>query len=94
MNKKVGLGEVREESKYLALMERASQYLEGLLTKMEVGIRVMYFEETHGMDKIEAMLRFIHWAEENDKRDIIVSTLCHDLGGCQDALMSPRSSGY
>jgi len=54
----------------------------------------MLFEETHGADAVAAMGRFIDWAEKNDRTDMIPVTLGHDLNGCEDKFMSPRTSGY
>ena len=61
---------------------------------VDIGIALMKFEETHGKDAVGAMARFITWAEENQQRDIIGSTLGHDLNGCEDKLMCPRTSSY
>jgi len=60
----------------------------------DVGIALMLFEETHGADAVAAMGRFIDWAEKNDRTDMIPVTLGHDLNGCEDKFMSPRTSGY
>ncbi len=86
--------EAAKKSTYLEVLGRASKYLEGFWTKMDVGISLMYFEETHGREKIDAMLRFMNWAETNGQTSIVAATLGHDLKGCQDAMMSPRTSGY
>jgi len=63
-------------------------------TAANIGIALMLFEDTHGTDAIAAMGRFIEWAERNGRLDIIAVTLGHDLNGCENPLMSPRTSGY
>ncbi len=71
-------------------------YLQGFgWIPMDIGIALMYFEATHGKKCIAAMKRFIKWGRKNKKEDGWIAVgLAHDLKGCQDKLMSPRTSGY
>lgn len=55
----------------------------------------MLFEETFGIGKIQAMGRFMDWAEENHKeRGWIRAQIGHDLNGAMNSDMSPRTGGY
>jgi hypothetical protein len=53
------------------------------------------FSKTHGIEAAYDLLGFIAYAEQEklDRRQITI-TLLHDLSGCDDSLMLPRSSGY
>jgi len=55
---------------------------------------LMKFEATHGTDKTRALGRFIEWAKENHRESIIPVTLGHDLNGCEDPTMHPRTARY
>jgi len=85
-----------EKSVYLDVLKKAQKYLAGYdWDKSTVGISVMYFEETHGTESLAAMGRFIKWAESVGKEiGWIAATLGHDLNGCQDKTMCPRTSSY
>ena len=64
-------------------------------SRMDVGISLMKFGDTHGEDAVQALDRFITWAEEHNQPDMMLATtIGHDLSGCEDALMLPRSSRY
>ena len=78
------------------LENRVSGYLgEHGWSKMDVGISLMYFEETHGEEKVQAMNRFITWAESQGKdAGWVAAQLGHDLNGCKDETMSPRTGDY
>jgi len=82
----------------MQLEKKILKYLEKYgWTAMDVGIALMKFKETHGEDKVKAMERFIEKAEADKDRfpdSMIAVTLGHDLKGCEDALMSPRTSSY
>lgn len=63
--------------------------------RIDIGVAMMHFEETHGIEAVRALGRFINWAEAQHKTaDWIATQLGHDLNGCQDALMSPRTRNY
>ncbi len=63
--------------------------------RMDIGVYLMFFVETHGDSAISAMGRYIEWAEELGKKDNeIAVTLGHDLNGSKDKYMLPRSSSW
>ena len=59
------------------------------------GIMSLLFLQTHGEKALQHLADYIAWAEANDiKPQVIAETLAHDLGGCTDSFMLPRSDGY
>ncbi len=62
---------------------------------IDIAGALIRFERTHGTEKTRALGRFIKWAKANDKPDSFISVnLGHDLNGCDDSRMSPRTAGY
>jgi len=79
----------------LEVEKRAAKYLADYgWEPCDVGIAMMLFEETHGAEAVASMGRFIDWAEKNGQQDLIGPTVGHDLNGCKDPTMSPRTAGY
>lgn len=85
----------KEKSNILDTEKKCLKYVSTYYTPMNLGITLMYFEQTHGKNAIQALYNYIRWSEENkEPSHIITQTIIHDLGGCQDKFMSPRSSSY
>ena len=71
------------------------KYLEPVgWSHLDVCISFMKFSERYGDFGIQAMGRFIQWAVDNDKAEIIPVTISHDLSHCDDECFSPRTIGY
>jgi hypothetical protein len=81
---------------HLKILKRVAAYLAAFgWDVINVGIALWKFEETHGVEKVRAMGRFIDWSEENGREDgWIAAQLGHDLNGCEETAMSPRTGGY
>ena len=78
------------------LIDKLIKYLSPFGWKaIDVGIALMKFEGTHGKKCVKALERFIRWSEQH-KKEIgwIAAQLGHDLNGCEDKTMSPRTAGY
>lgn len=52
------------------------------------------FHNTWGRKALTALIRFIIWAEENDRQDIIGPTLMHDFTLENKNATSPRTTNY
>ncbi len=75
------------------IRNRVADYLDW--PKIWITTAFLMFEQTHGIGKIEAMGRFMDWAEKNKKRKgWIAAAMGHDLNGANDPDMSPRTGGY
>lgn len=60
-----------------------------------IGSHLMGFERIHGDNAVQAMNRFIDWAEEHKERHgWIAAQLGHDLKEFAKTGMYPRTSGY
>lgn len=64
--------------------------------RMIVGVHLMKFEDVHGSSAVEAMARYIDWAEKQDAetQKQIAVTLGHDLMHYDKLCMSPRTANY
>ncbi len=86
----------KEGKQLMALENEIFQHIEQHgWTKMDIGISVMYFEQTHGEEAMRGLRGFLRWAAQHNLGNGPISVvLGHDLKGCQDKLMLPRSFGY
>lgn len=74
---------------------RIGQYMDTVdWSRINVGVCMMRFEDTHGEQAIRDLDAFVEWCETNNETDMIISTLAHDLNGCKDYRITPRTSGY
>ena len=63
--------------------------------KINIAVSIDKFEQTHGNEALKAMGRFVDWARKNKNENLWMATsIVHDLNGCEDALMYPRTSSY
>ena len=78
------------------ILKKCKPYLKELSREpIELCLDLEHFGEVQGEKALLSMERFLTHAEKNNfDKGLIVSTLSHDLYGCDRKLFSPRTSAY
>lgn len=79
---------------FIDVIDKIADYT-SVISKRNIAIYLTEYTSTHGETAVQALYDFINYAEKNNvKKEIIMATIVHDLGGRNDKLMSPRSISY
>lgn len=66
-------------------------------SKFQAKDKLIKFIGTHGIEALQDLNGFIQYTKKlgkNEREKALYATLGHDLSGCDDELMLPRSYGY
>lgn len=81
---------------YDKVLGRVTSYLQPCgWPAQAVGMALVRFELSQGEKAVEALDRYINFAEaHNEPPNRIAATIGHDFNGCDDKCFSPRTSSY